>query len=134
MGAIAVCLLAACRMGFEPVERTGSPDPEIDAAPMLDGTVIVDSAPMPDASTAACRMRIPSTDNSYLPAAQCTTEVNAARTTCNADSACVLTGYYWGPSSGINDTGACADGGGNTGLRQWICSTRGALFMDQVPI
>lgn len=81
-----------------------------------------------------CRTRIANTDNAYLPAAQCTTEVNAARTTCNADPACVLTGYYWGPDSGINDTGACADGGGNTGLRQWICSTRGSLGMDQVPI
>lgn len=132
-GGIALCLFAACRIGFEPIERTGSGDP-IDAVGMSDSILVVDSAPTVDANTTVCRMRIPNTDNSYLPIAQCTTEVNAARTTCNADPACVLTGYYWGPGSGINDTGACADGGGTTGLRQWICSTRGSLFMDQVPI
>ena len=128
-----MCLLAAgCKGGFDPVEREGSDDGNltVDAslAPTPDAPP---STPTPDAAPAVpCQMRIPNTDNAYLPRAQCFSELDQARTTCNADTACVLTGYYWGPGTGVNDTGACADGGGNTGCRQWVCSPKNAVPQD----
>lgn len=122
--------LAACRMGFDPIDTSGPVETDA-AATSGDGAASgPDSAPI-----IPCDTRIPSTDNMYLPRAQCLAELDAARTECNADPACVLTGWYWYPmSTGINDTGACADGGGNTGCRQWRCSTWGAIPTEHVVI
>jgi hypothetical protein len=124
-------------MGFDPVDSTsrgatgGTPDGASDVAPPpIDALVS-----MPDGvSGVACAMRIANTDNAYLPIAQCQSELATAKATCNADAACVLLGAYWYPSStGVNMTGACADGGGNTGCRQWFCAPRAGLVSPHVP-
>ena len=130
---LAACLDAlACRMGFEPVDTDEPIVPGADAYVDIDlGDATNDAVPL----GIPCEMRIPATNNAYVPRAECFAELDMARATCNADSLCVLTGWYWYPSStGVNDTGACADGGGETGCRQWRCSTRGQLPMGHVEI
>src|SRR5688500_12762937 len=103
MRAAVLVFATACRMGFEPIETEQQVGTGVDAAAgaQQDAAVAVpDGAPL----GTPCNMRIASTDNAYLPAAQCFAELDAARGQCNADPACVLTGWYWGPDTGVNDT------------------------------
>ncbi len=97
----------------------------------------------PDASTtvmddagdldAYCNGRIPSTDNAYLPYAECISELDAARIACNADPLCVVCGYTV-VTTGVGGTQACNDGGGMTGLRQWICWPAASIPSGFAPI
>jgi hypothetical protein len=80
-------------------------------------------------SSSGCEDRIESTGNEYIPRQQCFDQLEQARMQCNADSDCVLTGWIWGyDTDGVDNTGACHDGGNHTGLRQWRCSPR-----DDIP-
>lgn len=74
-----------------------------------------------------CRMRVASTGNEYVPRAECLAEVEEVRTLCNAAPQCVLVGYVVGPRDGLEGTQACRDGGGDMGLRQWVCYPRADL-------
>ena len=128
-GVVLLLAISACRIGFDPVDT----EQQVGAVDAASGDGV--GSPSDVGPMVACQMRVANTDNAYIPIAQCTSELDAARTQCNADAACVLTGWYWGPGTGINDTGACADGGdGMSGCRQWTCSTRGQVPSDHVAI
>lgn len=107
----------------------------VDAAVSVDASTAVDAAAARDAGdlTAYCNGRIPRTDNAYLPYAECIAELDAARTACNADPLCAVCGYTV-VTTGVGGTQACNDGGGMTGLRQWVCLPAAAIPSGFAPI